>query len=340
MTSACPLTHTVSSKLLAITLMLVALGLATLPVGLGALASQSNISATGRIRTDDPQVSTVATTELINYGGMTAAEVDTFITICADQGLTELTLRLNSFSEWSDQRPSSSYVAKAKELITAATAQNIAINIDLHTWYTTWDSYFRDSASNCENNRDRYLNYVEAAINAFDGFPVKAWMVLNEPQARTATTSENNFILDIIAAAKAVTSQPVSVRFMAGYSPTTGHYAEAIDEASDFLCRNTYWDPRNPGRSVYGTTEAKMNTVITYAKSVGKELWITEFGKTKNDLAEQRDYVAEFVEYSIEHEIDRIFCWVSQPEGGSGESYNIFTGYTPHPAFYELGNSS
>jgi hypothetical protein len=165
-------------------------------------------------------------------------------------------------------------------------------------------------------------------------------MVLNEPQARTATTSENQFILDIIAAAKAVTSQPVSVRFMAGYSPTTGHYAEAIDDACDFLCRNTYWDPRNPDRSVYGTTEAKMNTVIAYAKAVGKELWITEFGKPKDDLAEQRDYVAEFVEYSIEREIDRIFCWVSQPEGGSGESYNLFTGYTPHPAFYELGNSS
>jgi hypothetical protein len=45
------------------------------------------------------------------------------------------------------------------------------------------------------------------------------------------------------------------------------------------------------------------------------------------------------VEYSIEKKIDRIFCWVSQPEGGESESYNIFTGYTPNPAFYELVNS-
>ena len=270
---------------------------------------------------------------------MTTAEVRTFITICDDQGLTELTIRLNAFSEWSNEKPSSNYVAKAKEIITEANARNIEINIDLHTWYTTWDSYFRDSASSCANNRNKYLNYVRASINAFNGFSVKAWMVMNEPQARKASNSENQFILDAIAAAREVTNKPISVRFMAGYSPTTGHYSSAIDEASDFICRNTYWDPRNPSQSVYGTTEQKMNTAIAYSKSEDKELWITEFGKSKSNLNEQREYVAEFVEYSIESEIDRIFCWVSQPEGGEGESYNIFTGYTPNPAFYELVNA-
>jgi len=270
---------------------------------------------------------------------MTTAEVNTFITTCYDQGFTELTLRMNAFSEWSSEQPSSNYVAKAKEIITEANAKNIDVNIDLHTWYTTWDSYFRDSASNCASNREKYLNYVQASINAFNGFSVKAWMVMNEPQARTATTSENNFILDVISTAKSMTSQPVSVRFMCGYSPTTGHYSSAIDEACDFICRNTYWDPRNPGQSVYGATEEKMNIVIAYSKSVGKELWITEFGKSKSNLNEQRDYVAGFVGYSIEEEIDRIFCWVSQPEGGGSESYNVFTGYTPNPAFYELVNS-
>jgi hypothetical protein len=270
---------------------------------------------------------------------MTATEVNTFISICYNQGFIELTIRLNAFSEWSNEQPSSNYVVKAKEIITEASAKNISINIDLHTWYTTWDNYFRDSAPDCASNRNKYLNYVRASIETFNGFSVKAWMVMNEPQARKATTSENNFILDVISAAKSMTSQPVSVRFMCGYSPTTGHYPSAIDEACDFICRNTYWDPRNPSQSVYGTTEEKMNAVIAYSKSVGKELWITEFGKSKSNLAEQRDYVASFVEYSIERKIDRIFCWVSEPEGGESESYNIFTGYTPNPAFYELVNS-
>lgn len=326
-------------KVLAITLIFIVLGFSLMKTSYASTSSQS-IQATGSIEySPEPEYSTVSSTELVNYVGMTTTEVRTFTTTCYDQGFTELTVRLNAFNDWSSEQPSASYVAKAKEIITEANAKDIDVNIDLHTWYTTWDSYFRDSASNCATNREKYLNYVQASINAFNGFPVKAWMVLNEPQARTATTSENNFILDIINTAKSVTSQPVSVRFMCGYSPTTGHYSSAIDETCDFICRNTYWDPRNPSQSVYGTTEEKMNTVIAYSKSADKELWITEFGKTKSNLEEQRDYVANFVEYSIEEEIERLFCWVSQPEGGESESYNIFTGYTPNPAFYELVNS-
>jgi len=337
---ACDLRLNYSSKVLAIALTLVTLGLSTIPVSLSSISSKNDIHTTGLITyPPEQEFSTVSSTELINYVGMTTSEVNTFITICENQGFTELTLRLNAFSEWSNEQPSSNYVAKAKEIITAANVKNIDVNIDLHTWYTTWDDYFRDSAPNAAGNRNKYLNYVQASINAFNGFPVKAWMVMNEPQARTATTSENNFILDVINTANSMTSQPVSVRFMGGYSPTTGHYSSAIDEACDFICRNTYWDPRDPSESVYGTTEAKMNDVIAYAESVGKELWITEFGKSKTNLNEQRDYVAVFVEYSIEKEIDRLFCWVSQPEGGESESYNIFTRYTPNPAFYELVNS-
>lgn len=326
-------------KALAFTLIFAIFGLSLATISFGSVSSES-LSATGSIIYHPENESlTVSSTELVNYAGMTTSEVNTFITICANQGFTELTVRLNAFSDWSNGQPASNYVAKAKEIITAASAVDIDVNIDLHTWYTTWDSYFRDSASDCASNREKYLNFVQASINAFNGFPVKAWMVMNEPQARKATTSESNFILDVVNMAKSVTSQPVSVRFMCGYSPTTGHYSSAIDEACDFICRNTYWDPRNPSKTVYGTSQAIMDAVITYSKSVGKELWITEFGKSKSDLDEQRDFVGNFVEYSIEKKIDRIFCWVSQPEGGESESYNIFTGYTPNPAFYELVNS-
>jgi len=166
---------------------------------------------------------------------------------------------------------------------------------------------------------------------------VKAFMVMNEPPALTATTANNNFILRVIAAAKDLTNKPVSVRFMAGYSPSTGHYSSAIDEACDFLARNTYWDPRNPTKTVYGTTQAKLLTAINTAHSQGKEIWITEFGKVNSNINDQASYVAAFVQYAKDHEMDRIFCWVSQPKG-TGETYNIFNGFTPYPAFYELVN--
>ena len=227
------------------------------------------------------------------------------MTTLHNQGITTLTLRINSYNEYTSN--SNTAVAKIKTIIPIANAQGISINVDLHTWFTTWDNNFRDSASNAATNRDTYINYVKTTLTAFNGYNVNAFMVLNEPQARTASTSENNFILNIIAAANSVTSKPISVRFMAGYSPSTGHYSSAIDQASDFLSRNTYWDPRNPTASVYGCTEAKLLTALSTAHNQNKQLWITEFGKSNSNLAEQQAYVKAFVAYAKSKGIDQIY---------------------------------
>ena len=129
---------------------------------------------------------------------------------------------------------------------------------------------------------------------------MKAFMVMNEPPALHATTANNDFILRVIAAAKDLTNKPVSVRFMAGYSPSTGHYSPEIDAACDFLARNTYWDSRYPTVTVYGTTESKLLTAINTAHSQGKEIWITEFGKVNSNVDDQASYVAAFVQYAKE----------------------------------------
>jgi hypothetical protein len=280
--------------------------------------------------------STTVSTELINYYRMTNSEVQTFMATLHNQGITTLTLRINSYSEWTGN--SNTAIEKIKAIIPVANAQGISINVDLHTWFTTWDNSFRDSASNSDANRNTYINYVKTTLEAFSGYNVNAFMVLNEPQARKASTSENNFILSIVSAAHSVTNKPVSVRFMAGYSPSTGHYSSAIDQATDFLCRNSYWDARNPSSSVYGCTESKLLAALSTAHSQNKQLWITEFGKSNSDLADQQSYVEAFVAYAKSKGIDQIFCWVSQPDS-SGETYNIFNGYTPNPAFYELVNT-
>lgn len=278
--------------------------------------------------------STVVSTELINYYSMTSTEVQTFLQIIDDQGIPMMIIRLNAMNEF--QTGTSSGITKAKEIISKANEMGIQVSVDLHTWYTTWDNYFRDSASGYSANRNQYLTYVRNVLTAFSSSNVYAFMVLNEPQARTATSSENQFILDIISTAKEVTNKPVSIRFMGGYSPSTGHYSTQIDSATDFLCRNTYWDPRNPSSAVYGATEAKITAAIKAAHDQGKQIWITEFGKTKTNLEEQRAYVEAFVTWAKTAGLDAVFCWVSQPESGTSETYNIFNGYTPNPAFYEL----
>ena len=297
--------------------------------------------ATARgLETVETNNSTLASTELINYGSMTSAQVHTFVDLLDSQNISMFIVRINAYSDWSTGQPSASYVSKAKEIITVANQHDIQVAVDLHTWYTTWDSNFDDNAgSSAASNRAKYLTFVTNTIDAFSGSNVYRFMVMNEPQAQTASTSENNFILSVISTAKAATSKPISVRFMAGYSPSTGSYSSAIDTACDFLCRNTYWDARNPSGTVYGSTEAKLLGALSVANNQNKELWITEFGKAKSNLEEQRDYVEHFITWAESKGVDKVFCWVSQPVGGSGESYNIFNGMIPNPAFYELANS-
>jgi hypothetical protein len=104
-------------------------------------------------------VPTVVSTELINYYGMTSSEVQTFMTTLQNQGITTLTLRINSYSEYTGN--SNTAIAKIKAMIPVANSRGISINVDLHTWYTTWDNNFRDSASNSASNRGTYINYVK-----------------------------------------------------------------------------------------------------------------------------------------------------------------------------------
>jgi hypothetical protein len=276
---------------------------------------------------------TIASTELINFYSMTTSEITTFVRLLQTQEIPLFIVRLNAFSEW--RSGSSSGIEKAKQIIEIANSHDIEVAVDLHTWYTTWDNYFRDRASSSSTNRERYITYVRNVLGAFADSNVYAFMVMNEPQARTASSSENQFILDVIDVARQVTNKPISVRFMGGYSPTTGDYSTAIDQASDFICRNTYWDARYPERERYGTTEPKLLAALNSAHAQNKPFWITEFGRSKDSLEAQRSYVEAFVTWARSKGVDAVFCWVSQPDV-SGENYNIFTGYTPHPAFYEL----
>lgn len=284
---------------------------------------------------------TVSSTELINAYNFTSANITTWLNLLvghtgpdgAPAPINIFIFRLNAFSEWN--QGTSGGISTARAMIQAASARGISVVIDLHTWYTTWDNYFRDAALNHDANRVTYINFVRTVIRALNDLPVYAYHVLNEPQARVASSSENQFILDVVAAAKQETNRPIGVRFMAGYSPDTGHYASAINQAVDLVCRNIFWDARDPTRTVYGCSQNTILNGIAVAHALGKPYWNTEFGAHKDNLENQRSYVAALVQWSIAQSIDAQFCWASQPSQ-AGEDYNIFSGFTPHPAWYEL----
>jgi len=300
------------------------------------------------------------TTEIVDCYGITyPTQTTTWLNLLEAQNITKFIFRLNSYGEWDDSPPTMTGINKAKQMITAANARGIWVAIDLHTWYTTWQNNWQDSVSGYAANRQKYIDYVEATIDAFSGYDVSDWMLMNEPVTKLpppsgayipASTSENNFILDVVAAAQASTVKPVSVRFAGGYNPETGYFSNAIDTATDFLCRNTYWDARNPSQTVYGSSESSLLAAIATAHGAGKELWITESGYHKPTgtswttarLESQRSFAEAMISWSGEHEVDLYSLWVSCPTAATDQAtdYNLFTAgsWTPHSAWYELVN--
>lgn len=291
---------------------------------------------------------TVISTEIINYSGLSASNVTALLNRLVTQKVPKATLRLSGMYYYdSTYGVGSAERAKAKQIITEGTALGLKFNLDSHTWYTTWRARFDDSGTTGtpSSNRTAYINWLKTMIAEFETYPVEAWMVLNEPDSQQASAAENQFILDVVNGAKSVTSKPVSVRFMGGYSPSSNHYSDAIDMATDFLCRNMYWVSGNPG-SYWdprngGSGENIMLASLNAAHALGKELWVTEFGKQKNnpDTEAQRASVAAQRDWFNEVGVDQAYCWALQPNS-MGEDFNIFSGMTPLPAFYELVNQT
>lgn len=288
----------------------------------------------------EAQTGTVTSTELINYNTFSSSDISNWINVLKTNGIKEFTLRVPAYAEFTDGSLSSSWATPSLNIISAAYSNGISVNVDIHTWYTTWDNYFDDSVSGSATYRATYLTFLRDSISKLDVSGVKAFMVLNEPQWQYATLSENNFIIDCVETAKSETSKPVSVRFMAGASPweSSRHYSPDISSHLDFYCINSYWDTRY-STEVFNSGEQDVLDTLSAANSAGKELWITEFGKSKTNLEVQRAYVEAWVSYANSHGIDRIFCWSSSPTYSS-EPYNLFNGWTVNPAFYELASVS
>lgn len=304
------------------------------------------------INGEEIPLSTVSSTELINYSGFTSQNIADFTAYCVAQGITEVTLRLPAYSDFVDGELDSGWETVTLSIISALHAEGISVNIDLHTWYTTWDNYFDDAVSGTDEltYRTLYYAYETDVVNTFKNVAgVKAFHVMNEPQWQYASAAENNFIITVADTAQALTDLPIGIRFMAGASPweSSHHYWANISDHIDLYCINSYWNPLNPDKDVNNSGEQDILDTLEQAHADGKEMWVTEFGSSSTNEETQRAYVEAWVTYAnsatdtdgvAKDVIDRIFCWASSPT--QTESYNIWNtaDFTPKDAFYELLN--
>lgn len=274
-------------------------------------------------------------TELENFYNMTAANRQIFVTLVKAQNIPLIILKLNAWDDIANNRTVSNGVAPAIAMADALRAEGIDTAIDLHTWYKTWDRYFRDTPS-AGSRRTLYLTFVRNTISAFDGVQIAAFHVLNEPQARVATAGENQFIRDVIDAAKSRTNVPVGVRFMGGYSPTSGHYAADINGLVDLVCRNCCrWDARRPDVESWEVGETKLLASLEDARAAGKQFWMPEVGEYNTNPENQRALIASVIAWSKLHGVDCMSVYACQPSM-SGETYDIMPNFVPLPAFYEI----
>lgn len=289
-------------------------------------------------------MSTYVGTELIDWVSFSVEQMNRYLNLVKARNMNLIIARINAFSDWRSN--SNSIINKIDQFIPIANAMGIDVSVDFHTWWSTWDNYFDDQKhlgnTNPVQNRVTYINYIKDSLNKMRYMNVHSFQLINEPQYQTASASEGQFLIDLLLAGKEITYKPLSLRFMGGASPygeDGQHYPRRIAELSDYYCINSYIDcRRNPPSGKHGCTASDVMNTVNQAHADGKELWVTEFGCYKDNTATQATYVEAWIDWAKRQDIDKVFCWVSKPVGGSGERFNLFNGWTPNPAWYKLNN--
>lgn len=303
----------------------------------------------------------IASTELINWYNMTSDEIDLWLGLLVEQKISIFIMRINSYSEAREGYNSDIAISRIiTRWLPKTESLGIKVVVDFHTWnkssntsYMTWDTAFDEQVADHITMRQRFISYIVNAIVQLGNTSVYAFNIMNEPQFHYGSPSDNQFLIDLAVAAKQVTSKPIGMRFMGGASPWDNgspslsphpypypHYDPAISEHIDLFCINSYIDCRNtPPTEKHNCSYEDVLFTVQAAHDSGKAVWITEFGLVKNNLESQREYVEAWVNWAKLNNIDAVYCWASQPDQ-VGEDFNIFDGYAPNPAFYELVNEN
>lgn len=105
-------------------------------------------------------------TEIIDYSGISASNIQIFLGYLKAQRIDNFTLRIPAYSDAQDGVLSSTWKTVALNFTEAARAYGITTNMDLHTWHSSatytmvWDDTddasdgFDDDNTNHEDNRD------------------------------------------------------------------------------------------------------------------------------------------------------------------------------------------
>jgi aryl-phospho-beta-D-glucosidase BglC (GH1 family) len=246
----------------------------------------------------------------------------------------------------SDSSLSTAILSNYKRVLETAQKHGIGVNLDFWTHFQDvhWDmpGYITSIFDIIRNStaKQLWLRYVEAVVTELKDYSsVESWAILNEPfySYSSDRTLLQQLFADETATIKSVdSSHPVICRFSLSYTPGSGRYDSSIYDIFDAFAITEYLDPTNPSDTKYNARWSYWDKTVSDCKARNKPLWIIECGDDNPDSEHVRLHYELSLQKFQAAGVQKAFSWAWQTRTASAESFNIYDGTAPKPAYYEV----
>jgi hypothetical protein len=273
----------------------------------------------------------------------------------ANDGIKHISVRIM----WSVLEPdyyddyahlSSSALNNLKRVLQAAINNDIQVNLDFWTQFgyslgkPSWVGDYWDIGA-VADTCNKYVRYMQAVVQEVKTYScIESYSVLNEPYFGTAsngaacgkTQFQTTFPILYDAIKTLDPTRKVICRFTLSYTPGSGRYDDSVYGVFDAFAVTIYLDPSNPSDTRYNGRWSYWDQTVADCKALNIPLWVIEFGDDNSDLEHVRLHYELSLQKFQTGGVDRAYCWAWQTRSASAESFNVYDGTNPKPAYYEL----
>ena len=265
----------------------------------------------------------------------------------SSNGINHISVRIM----WSVMMPTSSGLSttaldNVKRVLNTANTYGIKVNLDFWTQFgytlgfpTSWAG--KDYYSLLSNpTKGYYLSYMHNVVTALKGYPaIESWSILNEPYYSSSSQKApfQTLMTDSVQTIKSVdNTHPVICRFTLSYTPGSGKYDSSVYSLFDAFAVTIYLDPSNPSDTRYNGRWTYWDKTVADCKSRNLPLWVIEFGDDNSNTETVRQFYAQDLQKFQSAGVVKAYAWAWQTKSASNEAFNIYSGTSPDPAYFEL----
>ena len=279
------------------------------------------------------------------------SQLDADFSRFASDGVKHISMRLI----WSQLEPtydepgaslSESVLNNHKRVLAMAQKYGVGVNVDFWTHFQDahWDMPgFITSIFDIVRNstaKQLWLRYVSAIVSELSAYSsVESWAILNEPFYSSSSDKplfQQLFAAQVAAIKSVDSTRPVVCRFTLSYTPGSGRFDASVYDLFDAFAVTEYLDPSNPSDTKYNGRWSYWDKTVSDCKARNKPLWVIEFGDDETDAEHVRLHYEQSLERFQTAGVEKAYAWAWQTRSASAESFNIYDGTNPKPAYNEL----